>query len=45
MKGKKRNREVIAGIVCENICNAWGGTMEEVSDHLLSFLTELGQVL
>lgn len=41
MKGNRRNREEIANVVCGRICEAWGGTMEEVSAHAAAALNEL----
>ena len=45
MNGARRNRKAMAKIVCTHICEAWGGTMEEVSAHAAAFLAELYAVL
>lgn len=45
MKGTRRNREAMAEIVCNHICEAWGGTMDEVREHAAAALAELYAVL
>ena len=45
MKGNRRNRNEIANIVCEHICEAWGGTMAEVQEHAQNALVEFNQLL
>ena len=40
MKGTKRNRTEIAKVVCQHICDEWGGTFDEVTEYTRSFMTE-----
>ena len=44
-KGSRRDRRAVADIVCEHICESWGGTMEEVTEFCGAFLTELLAIL
>ena len=32
VKGKRRDRKALARLVCEHICETWGGTLDEVSE-------------
>ena len=44
MRGKSRNRKEMGKIVCNHICEVWGGTMDEVTEYTQSFLKEFYQV-
>ena len=41
MKGSKRNRKEIAKVVCNHICEKWGGTLEEITEFSQAFLSDL----
>jgi len=45
MRGTRRDRDAMAKVVAGRICEAWGGTMEEVSEHAAAALAELYAVL
>ena len=45
LKGSRRDRNALADMVCNHICEAWGGSMEEVADYNLRFLREFAAVM
>lgn len=44
-KGNRRDRNSIANIVCGHICDAWGGTFDEITAYCEAFFADLHKIL
>lgn len=45
LRGNKRDRKALAKLVCEHICETWGGTFDEVLEYSQSFLKDFHKIL